>query len=260
MARSVERTLDIMEALAASDDFLSLSELRRRVGISPATAHRLLGTLKARGYATQDEKTRHYGPGAKLLEVAARATSNGRFDLRRIALPCLRRLTEETGETSNLVLPAFGGDIVYLEQVRSPRLMRIFTEVGHRAPLYCTAAGKAILSRYSPEELRTYIEGVVLEPMTARTITSRKEFSREIDEVRRLGFAIDDEERAEDVRCASAPLLDSAGNCIAAISVSGPSVRISVERAREEIGPMVRRLAVHCSEQLGYHEPAVEAG
>jgi IclR family acetate operon transcriptional repressor len=254
MTRVLDRALDILEALASAEDTISLSELHEGLEISPATAHRLLRTMVRRGYVDQDQKTRRYGPGPKLLEVAARSTTNRHLDLRRVALPCLRKLTAETGETSNLVLPYGTDEVVYIEQSKSLQTVSIFTQVGYRAPLYCTAAGKAVLATFSEMHLENYLERTTLQPVTGHTLTDAEGLRREMEVTRQRGFAMDDEEREEGVRCAAAAVLNHVGACVGAVSVSGPSSRIDRERIFRELGPAVRRQAAKCSVRLGYDE------
>lgn len=253
MVQSLDRALDVLEALADAEGEISLSQLTERIGLPLGTVHRLLGSLVARGYAAQDRDTRLYGPGPRLLEVAARAAGNRRFSLGRISRPVLQRLTEATEETSNLVvLQADEG--VYSEQVSSPRLVRMFTEVGQRVPLYCTGGGKAILSGLSPDQFEAYLEHNSLRSFTPRTITSAEQLREELETARRQGFALDDEERELGVCCVAAPIFDRFGRCIAALSISGPAARITIERARA-LGPLVREAAAECSAQLGYRPP-----
>jgi IclR family acetate operon transcriptional repressor len=251
MAQSVERTLDILETLASNKEDISLSHLCETLNLSISTTHRLLHTLIARGYAAQDKDTRRYGPGPKLLEIAASATNNSRFNLRRIAKAWLQHLTASTGETSNLVEPR-GNEIIYIDQVISPRLVRMFTEVGRRSPLYCTSAGKAILAAWTPQQFDAYLLSAELPSWTSHTITSPERLRLEIKQTQQRGFAIDDEEREEGVRCVAAPIFDHAGRCVAALSISGPATRMTMERVHE-LGPHVRQAALECSMQLGYH-------
>ncbi|GAB4429450.1 MAG: IclR family transcriptional regulator [Chloroflexi bacterium OHK40] len=250
MVQSVERTLDVLEVIASSDDEVSLSEVCERVGLPLGTVHRLLGTLLARGYAVQNKATRHYGPGPRLLEVAARAANNQRFDLRRIGREALRELTAATGETSNLLLRR-GSAVVYVEQVVSQQTVRMFTEVGQHAPLYCTGGGKAILASLPAGQLEAYLAATRLEPHTTHTITTPEQLRRELEETRQRGFALDNEEHELGVRCVAAPIFDHSGACVAALSISGPATRLSAERALA-FGPLVRQAAAICSAQLGY--------
>ncbi len=250
MVQSLDRALDVLEALAAGDDDVGLSQITERTGLPLGTAHRLLSSLVARGYAAQDRETRLYGPGPKLLEVAARAAASRRFDLSRIARPCLRDLTDATDETSNLLVLQ-GDEGVYSEQVGSQRLVRMFTEVGQRVPLYCTGGGKAILSGLPEEQLEAYLARTTLRAFTPKTIATPERLRRELAAAHEQGFALDDEEREIGVCCIAAPIFDRFGRCVAALSISGPTTRMSRERALS-LGPRVRQAADTCSDQLGY--------
>lgn len=246
----LDRTFDILERLAAAGRDLGVSELHAELGLPLGTIHRLLDNLVRRGYAAQDVTTRRYGPGPKLLEIGALALVSARFDLHRIAHPQLEALTAATGETSNLVVPQ-GNDGVYIDQVTSPHLVRMFTEIGRRAPLYCTGAGKAILSGLSPDFVDEYLARVVLEPWTAHTRTSVAALRADLATARDRGYALDNEERELGVRCVASPIFDVTGRCLGAISISGPTTRVT-PTSIERIGPEVRCAAEVCSEQLGY--------
>lgn len=250
MVQSITRMFDVLEALAVADEELSLTRLQAQLRLPPPTIHRLLQALVERGYVEQNGDSRRYGPGLKILEIAEAAKRNSRFDLCRVVRPFLQRLTDDSGESSNLVIP-HDRKVVYVEQVASPRSVRMFTEVGHRAPLYCTGAGKAILSCLSRDQLDAYVRTVTLERLTPQTLGSVDELVRDIVQIRHHGFAVDNEEFETGVRCVAAPIVDSVGRCVAAISVSGPTTRMSRERARE-LGPQVREMSVLCSRQLGY--------
>ncbi|HEX7101490.1 MAG TPA: IclR family transcriptional regulator [Nitrolancea sp.] len=246
----LDRTFDILERLAAAGRDLGVSELHADLGLPLGTIHRLLENLVRRGYAAQDATTRRYGPGPKLLEIGALALVSARFDLHRIAHQQLEALTVATGETSNLVVPQ-GNDGVYIDQVASPHLVRMFTEIGRRAPLYCTGAGKAILSGLSQAFVDEYLSRVTLEPWTPQTRTTAGQLRADIVTARERGYALDNEERELGVRCVAAPIFDVTGRCLGAISISGPTTRVT-PGAIERIGPEVRRAAEACSEQLGY--------
>jgi len=248
--QSTDRILDLLEALVHADDDVRLSDLHQQLGLPLSTVHRLLNALVVRGYVVQDLKTQRYGPGAKLLVLAAKVTSTNRFRLQRLAKPYLQQLTERTGETANLVLRE-GNEIVYIDQVLSPHSVKMFTEAGCRAPLYCTGAGKAILSSFTSQQLEAYLHDVKLERMTPRTITSADMLREELMCTRERGYAIDDEEREEGVRCVGAPIFDHLGTCIGAISISGPAFRMSRVRLHE-LGPLVRNATSECSVQIGY--------
>ena len=250
MVQAITRMLDVLEALASAREELSLTQLQTQLGLPPPTLHRMLKTLIERGYVEQNANSRHYGPGLMVLEIAEAAKRNARFDLCRIARPFLQQLTDETGETSNLIVP-HNKKIVYIEQVSSPRSVRMFTEVGHRAPFYCTGAGKAILSSFSPDQLEDYLTAVKLEQLTPHTFASVEALKHEVSQIRERGFAIDNEEFEIGVRCVAAPIIDSRGSCIGSISVSGPTTRMSYELA-EHLGAQVKRVSAQCSSLLGH--------
>lgn len=254
MVQSASRLLDILEALALASEELSLSRLQAQLNLPPPTLHRMLKVLIERGYVEQNAGSRHYGPGLRILEIAEATKRNARFDLCRTVRPFLQRLTIKSGETSNFVVPQ-NRKIVYVEQVPSPRSVRMFTEVGHRAPLYCTAAGKAILSQFPADQLDAYVTTTDLEQITPQTLVSGDALGREIAVIRKQGFAIDDEEFEPGVRCVAAPILDSTGECIGAISVSGPATRMT-RAVVSALGIEVRHFSAQCSDQLGYR-PAV---
>lgn len=250
MVQSLDRALNLLEALAGADEDVSLSQLTEQLGLPLGTAHRLLSSLASRGYAAQDRTTRRYGPGPKLLEVATRAAASRRFSLERIARPALQRLTEATGETSNLLV-LHGYEVAYSEQVPSPHMVRLFTEVGHRVPLYCTGGGKAILAGMGLEQRDAYLAGMVIRAWTPKTLGSVDALRADLELSSQRGFAIDDEERELGVCCVAAPIFDRIGRCVAALSISGPSTRLSAARAMG-LGPAVRAEADGCSAALGF--------
>ncbi len=251
MVQSLNRALDVLEALAAGSDDVGISQITARTGLPLGTVHRLLSSLVARGYAAQDLETRLYGPGPRLLEVAARASASRRFSLSRIARPALLGLTTATGETSNLLV-LNGDEAVYSEQVASPHLVRMFTEVGQRVPLYCIGGGKAMLAGFADDQLEAYLDRTTLCAFTPKTKATAESLRHELTGVREQGFAIDDEEREVGVCCIAAPIFDRLGRCVAALSISGPTTRMSRERALG-LGPLVHEAAATCSIQLGFH-------
>ncbi len=218
--------LDILEALALANEELSLSELQSQLHLPPPTLHRMLRVLIQRGYVEPNEESRHYGPGLRIIQMAEATTRNARFDLIRVARPVLKRLTDESGESSNLVVPQ-NRKIVYVDQVPSPRSVRMFTEVGQRAPLYCTASGKAILSRLPADELEAYLAATVLKRVTPRTVVSPTALQHEIETIKDRGYALDDEEYETGVRCVASAVMNHLGRCVAANSVSGPTNRMT---------------------------------
>lgn len=234
---SVGRALAVMEALTRSDHELGVSEIANVTGLAPGTAHRLLATLAYHGYVRQNGATRRYGPGMKLLSVAANAHER----IGGIARPFLTRLMQASQETANLaVLEAHSTR--YIEQVPPPRMLRIFTEPGNRAPLHTAGTGKVLLAYQQPRVIETIVEKTGLERVTANTITDPVELSKVLDRVRKQGYAIDLEEQEEGVCCLAVPVFTPDGQILAAMSISGPASRLGRRRLHEFV-PHIKSVA-----------------
>jgi DNA-binding IclR family transcriptional regulator len=245
--QAVVRALALLDALADAPSDLGIAELSRRVGLHASTTHRLLSTLLSLGYVRQDGETNRYALGAKAFHLAESYLAQ--MDLRRIARPGLERLCQETGETANLVI-LDGREALYLDKAESPQTLRIFSRIGRRAPLYCTAVGKVLLADRPKAEADALVGRGPFEALTAHTITSAAQLRRELQKTREQGFALDREECEEGGYCIAAPLRNARGRVEAALSVSGPTLRLTAARV-EEIVPIVCRIAQEISLQLG---------
>jgi IclR family transcriptional regulator, KDG regulon repressor len=253
--QSVERTLDILEALAETGE-VGIAQLSSQVGLHVSTVHRLLSTLISRGYVRQNTETGRYLLGLKVLDVASAVRDH--LDMRMEALPVLRNLMKKSGETANLGVRD-RRHLVYIEQASSPgRLLRMFVQVGGRAPLHSTASGKVLLAHLPASELQELLSDYILPPNASRTIVDRSVLLAELEEVRRQGYATDYGEQEEGVNCIAGPVLDHTGRVVAAISISGPWIRISPERVSELV-PLVLEACDALSMALGWRaEPRHE--
>ncbi|HET8568515.1 MAG TPA: IclR family transcriptional regulator [Candidatus Limnocylindria bacterium] len=236
--QSVERALDLLEALASADGEVSITSLASRTSLHVSTAHRLLATLLRRGYVRQNPDTSRYYAGAKLTTLAEGRSRYGELRLR--ARGVLRELAASTRETVNLsVLDDTAA--VYIDTVPSPQPVRLFTSVGNRVPLHATGSGKALLAWLAPQRRDALLERLDLRRHTAHTLVERDTLRFALDEIRARGFAIDDEEFDEGVRCVAVPV-GPLGAPLAAISVSGPAHRLAKQRCAE-LAPVLRRCA-----------------
>lgn len=245
--QSVDRTFDLLEALASRRSATGISELAGVVGLHVSTVHRLLATLVARGYVRQDPESSRYHLGSRIFALSSAADIH--LDLRLVARPYLERLMRQSGETANLVT-ADDNEVIYLDQVASMHLVKMFTAPGMRVPFYCTGTGKVILA-FKPDE---FAEPILRGPFprhTANTLTSREALERELAQIRRLGYSVDDEEMEEGVRCLAVPIFDRRRQVIGAISVSGPTTRLTGERV-ERLAPTARSIGDELSRQLGF--------
>jgi DNA-binding IclR family transcriptional regulator len=240
--QSVERTLDILEALVELGAEVGLVEISQAVSLPLATVHRLLGTLIQRGYVKQNRRNRKYSLGFRALQMGS--DMRQRFSLRLEARPFLQRLMQSCGESANLAV-LDDGEIVYIDQAQSSRILRMFTQIGNRLPAHSTGSGKVMLAFAPPEVVEGVIRRYGLASRTPRTITDPENFRQELQHIRDKGYAIDDQEHEEGVRCVAAPVRDESGQVVASLSVSGPVTRLS-DRQIEFIIPEV----VECSEKL----------
>ena len=246
--QSVDRALDLLEALASSEGEVSITSLAHRTSLHVSTVHRLLTTLLRRGYVRQNPDTSRYFTGAKLATLAE---GTSRFnELRHRARSILKTLTDQTRETSNLVVL---DDLmaVYIDTVPSPHVVRMFTTIGNRVPLHATGAGKALLSWLPPDRRESLLDRLDLRAHTARTIIEKPTLRRALEEIRERGYAVDDEEFDEGVRCV-AVAVGPVGAPLAAISVSAPSSRMTRQRCGE-LAPLLRRASSELADAMRDH-------
>jgi DNA-binding IclR family transcriptional regulator len=253
--QSLVRAFALLEAMGAAGAEAGVADLAARVGLHVSTAHRLLATLVSLGYVRQNPSTGRYGLGAKAVHLAEAYL--GQSDLRDAARPVLERLSWETGETANLVI-LDGHEALYLDKAESAQNLRIFSRIGRRTPLYCTAVGKVLLAARSPEDVERLLSRTPLERLTRRTITEVGSVKRELARVREQGYALDLEECEEGARCIAAPVSAASGETLAAVSLSGPSIRMHSRRLRELI-PAVVAAAREVSGRLGHGRRETES-
>lgn len=243
---ALETGLSLIEELAEHVGGLGVTELASRVGVDKANAHRLLHTLQSRGYVAQDPTTRRYSATPQLLTLAGSVLR--RLDLRSVADPVCDELAEATGESVHAAALTRSG-VVYVLQRRGRFMMSVETEVGTAAPLHCTATGKAVLAHLDEERLRD----LVTEPLqnfTFRTHPSLDSLLRDLDRVREIGYAMDDEEFNLGVRCIACPVFGIEGKVVGSVGFSGPTQRVGTDRLAE-LTELVRNGAAKITTGLG---------
>ncbi len=245
--KSVYRASEILDFIAERKH-VTLAEVSRELGIPKSTAHEIIYTLTAVGILEKEEKTGEYSLGIKLIELGNHAQQN--LEIRRIATPIMRELNEELDETVHLTV-LDDDEVLYVECFESSKRLRTYSVIGIRAPLYCTAVGKAILAGIDEGEVDRVIERRGLKAFTRNTITDRDKLIEELKRTRKRGYSVDNVEHEEGVRCVGAPIRDISGRVVASISVSGPTQRITEDKI-PEIGRIVREKAERISRLLGY--------
>lgn len=232
--QSVDRVFGLLEHLADGNGPLSLSELAARSALPMPTIHRLIRFLVSQGYVRQDPSKR-YTIGPRMIRLGEAASRM----LGSWSTPVLSGLVEKFGETTNLAMLE-GDGVIYVAQVPSPQAMRMFTEVGRFVMPHCTGVGKAIMSTMPDDEVAALLKRTGMPARTAHTITSVKKMLAELAVIREAGYAVDDGEQELGVRCVAVPVPDLPFR--AAISVSGPSGRVTAEQV-EQIAPAAHEVA-----------------
>ena len=245
--QSIERALDIIEALADYHDGLGVTEIATRIGLNKSTVHRILSTLMARGYVSKTDKGT-YRLGINLIEVVSCYINN--LELQTEARPYVAQTTAELGLTSHLgVLD--GDQVVYIEKMDVFSNVRMYSQIGVRVHAYSCSLGKCLLSNYSASQVRTIMAECSFIKFTEKTLGSVDELIADLDLVRRRGWAIDDEESEKGHRCIGAPIYDYRGDIIAALSASGP-VSLLTEDRIESVAEYVKKQALEISRSMGY--------
>ncbi len=256
--QSLERALSLIEHMAEAGRPVTISELSEKVGLKISTVHRLLNTLLNRGYVEQDRETSKYQLGLKLLEVANNIFSY--TDIRTITRPFLAELVDRCNETANLAV-LDGTEIVYIDQIESQNyiIVKMFAQVGNRGPVHCTASGKTLLAYLAEKELDRIFSRIELKQFTGQTITEPEKLKKELEQVRKQGYALDWGEMEEHVRCIAAPIFNYENKAVASIGVSGPDTRITNEYIKKELASTVTDIAARASIRMGYNkgEPGI---
>jgi len=228
--KSVEKALGILDVFSRGRLDLSLSEITETLQMPKPTVFRILCTLEKCGLLRKDEKQGTYRLGLKLVYLGNLVTLD--YDIVRMARPVMVRLRDETQETVDYTI-LDSNQVLYIELLESPRRIKAeSSKVGRKLPLHCTACGK-ILAAFSPNGLDPNWPPKVLPAFTERTITNTKNLLKDLDQVREKGFAVDMGELDEGIYAVSAPILDTNGSALAALTIVAPMERLEQEPISE---------------------------
>jgi DNA-binding IclR family transcriptional regulator len=244
----LDRAMAALEVLESRNGECSLVELCQALKLHKSTVHRLMMVLEQHRLVVKNPETSRYRLGLRLHELGSRAIDG--LDLRGHARPFLDRLQGAFGETVFFCI-LDEGQVFYVDKVESQQSVRTACNVGSRAPAYCTAVGKAMLAQLSEDEVDVIVRRWGMKPVTANTITSPRALKSELKSVRSRGYAIDDEEKEEGLRCIGAAVRTHSGKVIAAMSISGPAFRMTKERI-PEVARALTEAAGELSRALGY--------
>ena len=253
--RSLQRGLRVIEATAANGGSATLAEIARKTALPRSTAHHLLRALVEFGYLVQDGDARAYSLAPKLFRLTGRTWTGEQ--LAEISVPFLNELSRRTGEGTSLAILR-NGDVTVVAKRDPEGPVRVVQEVGATRPIYCTAVGKALAAWLPPGELDRIIGRTIFEAKTPRTITTPAAFRRELARIRATGFAIDNEEHIEGIRCIATPVRDHSGEVRASLCVVGPKSRLP-QRRLAEVRKSLAAVAVALSARLGHGTTEVDA-
>ncbi|HJP73555.1 MAG TPA: IclR family transcriptional regulator [Pseudonocardiaceae bacterium] len=223
MSQSLDRALAILSELA--DGPRTLDQLAETVDVHKSTVLRLLRTLESRRFVQRSDP-RHYRLGVSLFDLASRALEDR--DVRRLVEPELRALNESTRHTIHLASYE-AGEVVYIDKFEGQHSVRMYSRIGRRAPLYCTAVAKVLLAALPVADRRSIANRIVYEPRTANTITNPADFLAELEKVAADGYAVDNAEHEEFIHCVAAPVRDANGSVVAAVSISVPKMMLDFD-------------------------------
>ena len=233
-AKTVIKAFKLLEELAEKQP-AKASELAQKLGWTRSNLYRILETLQSIGYVEKDPNSQ-YRLSIKLFLIGN--SVRGIDQLSTIARPYMKRLSELSQETINLAI-MYEDRVLYIEKVESPHYLRIDQPIGKTDPLYCTALGKVLLSGLTDAQLKEVLNSLQMTPYTKRTIIDPEVLTSVVGNVRKNGYAMDLEELSAGIHCMAVPICDHTNNVIAAVSISGPNVRLTEQRIDELLRELI---------------------
>jgi len=250
-SQSLERGLAVLSAFRPDRPVVGISELSRELGLTRSTTHRYVATLASLRYLEQDDATRKYRLGPRVLDLGF--SMLGSLELREIAGPHLRQLTDATGHTSNLAIRD-DTDVILIDRVRGRpgryHHLEFSLHVGSRLPSYCSATGKALLAFLPRPDLDRVLDHVDLVQRGPRTLTDKNSLLAELEQVRRTGLATNDEELESALRSIAAPIRSRSGQVVAAVNVAIPWSPAAMSELVARLGPTIQAAATQIASRV----------
>ena len=243
--RTIEKCFAVLEHIAGRQP-VRIPEIVQALGMNRGNVHRLVATLERLGYVEklQDGKIRL---SYRIFKMGSTVPHSRKLD--EVTKPFMHRLSELSDETVNLGV-LYAHSVIYLDKVEAKQSLRLDHQIGELDPLYCTALGKVLLCGFAEEEMADYLASVELRPRTENTIQTQEALRKEIQVVRSRGYALDLKELDLNLHCIAAPICDFSNRIIAALSISGPSIRFTEEKIDKLIAPMLE-IAGAVSREMG---------
>lgn len=248
MIQSVDRAIQIMDLFTGSLEELGITEIAGMMGLGKSTVYGLVNTLLVNNYLEQNPENKRYRLGLKLFELGSIVQE--RMDVREIARPYLKKLSETFGMTVHMGIYK-DWEVVYIDKVDAPNARILYSQVGKRAPMYCTGVGKAVLAYLKPADIKYILETQRREALTKYTKTDPGQILEDLEETRENGYSMDKEEVEIGLRCVAVPVFDYQSRPVAAVSISGAAPLIEGNRI-EELSERLKITASEISKRLGY--------
>ncbi|NLY91713.1 MAG: IclR family transcriptional regulator [Firmicutes bacterium] len=245
---AVIRALAILDLLGQSEGELGITEISQRLSLQKSTVFRLLNTLMVGEYVRQNPATKKYYLGTHLLRLGM--TVLNQIELRKVAQPYLRELMAVCNEVIHLGILE-QNEVIYIDKIDVDRPLSMVSRIGGKSPWYCTGLGKVLLAFSPPAVLEELLSKTKLVQFTPNTITDPARLVEHLKQIQAQGYAIDDEEHELGIRCVGVPIRDYQGSVIAALSVSGPTLRMTQDKLKQII-PVIINTGNRISKALGY--------
>ena len=233
--QSLDRALNVLDCLTKKPG-MSLTEIAEYLNQAPATIYRILSTYENRRIVEMDPASQEWFIGAESFRLGSAFLR--RSDVVERARPYMRELMEETGETANLGTEV-QGEVMFLSQVETHENIRAFFPPGTKSPMHASGIGKALLAHAEPSKIKNYLEQKKLKSFTENTLSNPADLHNELVKIKSQGYAFDNEEKSTGMRCVAAPIFNLYGEVIAGISISGPSIRLPLNRI-DQVSVLVR--------------------
>ncbi|RBW69804.1 IclR family transcriptional regulator [Bacillus taeanensis] len=248
MIKSVDRALQIITIVSSRKDGFGVTELAEQLELNKSSIFRLLSTLAAHNFIEQDLETKKYRLGYKYLELSSKLLDS--IDIRSEAKPFLKELESITKEVIHLVVYD-QGEVIYIEKLEGSETLRTHSQVGKRAPMHCTSVGKVILAHLPENEVLSILERKGLPKHTENTIVTKEDLFAELVKIKEQGYGTEIEENEPGITCIAAPIFNNRGEIAAAVSVSGPTIRMS-STIMNEMKDKIIEVTQSISRRLGY--------
>jgi len=244
---SIQRALRTLQTFSADQPELGVTEISKILGVHKSSISRIISTLASEGFLEQNSVNKKYRLGLKLVDLGNLVLN--RYDLRDHVRPFMEELGKRTGEIVHVAILE-KNEIVYIEKQGEGQTLTVSTKIGGRSPAHASGMGKVLLAYILPEELKAVFSFGPMVKCTPFTINEKPKILKELKKIRKQGFAYDNEESFQGIRCVAAPIFNSNGKVIAALSITAPKQRMGHQRMKD-LKKLIVETAQSISRQTG---------